>query len=181
MAEKSTAVLISIQPKWCELIASGKKTFEVRKTRPSVETPLLCFIYECGNKGRKKIVGDFLCDKIVKIYNCCEVHDELSERPCEHYLDWDSDDDIPTMACLSYKELGHYIGKEGVGYAWHISALTIYDKPKELSHLEKPCSHNCENCKYSTSSLEESAYCEWVDCAITKPPQSWRYVEEIGM
>lgn len=25
------AVLISIQPKWCELIASGKKTIEVRK------------------------------------------------------------------------------------------------------------------------------------------------------
>ena len=28
------SVLISIQPKWCELIASGKKTVEVRKTRP---------------------------------------------------------------------------------------------------------------------------------------------------
>lgn len=30
------AVLISIQPKWCELIASGKKTIEVRKTRPKI-------------------------------------------------------------------------------------------------------------------------------------------------
>ena len=28
------SVLISIHPKWCELIASGKKTIEVRKTRP---------------------------------------------------------------------------------------------------------------------------------------------------
>ena len=27
------AVLISIQPHWCELIASGKKTLEVRKNR----------------------------------------------------------------------------------------------------------------------------------------------------
>ena len=26
------AVLISIQPKWCELIASGKKTIEVSET-----------------------------------------------------------------------------------------------------------------------------------------------------
>ena len=34
------AVLISIQPKWCELIASGKKTVEVRKTKPKLETPL---------------------------------------------------------------------------------------------------------------------------------------------
>lgn len=34
------AVLLSIQPKWCGLIASGKKTIEVRKTRPKIETPL---------------------------------------------------------------------------------------------------------------------------------------------
>ena len=28
------AVLISINPKWCDLIVLGKKTIEVRKTRP---------------------------------------------------------------------------------------------------------------------------------------------------
>ena len=33
------SVLISIRPKWCELIASGEKTIEVRKTRPKLETP----------------------------------------------------------------------------------------------------------------------------------------------
>lgn len=27
------AVLIPIQPKWCELIANGRKTIEVRKTK----------------------------------------------------------------------------------------------------------------------------------------------------
>ena len=27
------AVLISINPKWCELIASGKKTVEVKKSK----------------------------------------------------------------------------------------------------------------------------------------------------
>lgn len=36
-------VLISIKPKWCELIASGKKTVEVRKT------------------------GEFVCDNIYPI------------------------------------------------------------------------------------------------------------------
>ena len=41
----SKAVLISVQPKWCELIASGKKTVEVRKTRPRVDTPFKCYIY----------------------------------------------------------------------------------------------------------------------------------------
>lgn len=39
------SVLISIQPKWCELIANGKKTVEVRKTRPKLETPFKGYIY----------------------------------------------------------------------------------------------------------------------------------------
>lgn len=44
------SVLISIQPKWCVLIAIGEKTIEVRKTRPKVETRFKCYIY-C-TKGR---------------------------------------------------------------------------------------------------------------------------------
>ena len=44
------SILISIQPKWCELIASGKKTIEVRKTRPKLETPFKCYIYETKGK-----------------------------------------------------------------------------------------------------------------------------------
>ena len=39
------SVMISIKPKWCELIANGKKTVEVRKTRPKLETPFKCYIY----------------------------------------------------------------------------------------------------------------------------------------
>lgn len=39
------SVLISIKPKWCELIANGKKTIEVRKTRPKIATPFKCYIY----------------------------------------------------------------------------------------------------------------------------------------
>lgn len=39
------AVLISIRPKWCELIASGKKTIEIRNTQPKLPTPFKCYIY----------------------------------------------------------------------------------------------------------------------------------------
>lgn len=39
------AVLISIMPKWCDLIVRGKKTIEVRKTRPKLETPFTTYIY----------------------------------------------------------------------------------------------------------------------------------------
>ena len=45
------SVLISIKPKWCELIASGKKTIEVRKTRPKCDTPFKCYIYCTKDKG----------------------------------------------------------------------------------------------------------------------------------
>lgn len=56
----SKAVLISIRPKWCELIASGKKTIEVRKTRPKLETPFKCYIY-CTRSGRPLVYGDRPC------------------------------------------------------------------------------------------------------------------------
>ena len=39
------SVLISIKPKYCELIANGKKTVEVRKTRPKIKFPFKCYIY----------------------------------------------------------------------------------------------------------------------------------------
>ena len=39
------AVMISIRPEWCEKIASGKKTVEVRKTKPKLDPPFKCYIY----------------------------------------------------------------------------------------------------------------------------------------
>ena len=39
------AVLISINPLWCELIGNGEKTVEVRKNRPKLKTPFKVFIY----------------------------------------------------------------------------------------------------------------------------------------
>lgn len=46
------AVMLSIQPKWCEKIANGEKTVEVRKTRPKLETPFKCYIYMTKEKDR---------------------------------------------------------------------------------------------------------------------------------
>lgn len=58
-------VLISIRPEWCRLIANGKKTVEVRKTRPKLETPFKCYIY-CTRKSvpirdtKYKVDGKFI-------------------------------------------------------------------------------------------------------------------------
>ena len=50
------SVLISINPKWCEKIASGEKTIEVRKTAPK-EVPFKCYIYM--TQGSYKNLGLF--------------------------------------------------------------------------------------------------------------------------
>lgn len=41
----SKAILMSIRPEWCDLILQGKKTVEVRKTRPKMKTPFKVYIY----------------------------------------------------------------------------------------------------------------------------------------
>ena len=46
------AVLISIKPKWCDLIRRGRKTVEVRKTCPKLEVPFKVYIYETMDGGR---------------------------------------------------------------------------------------------------------------------------------
>ena len=94
------SVLISIRPQWCEKIASGEKTIEVRKTAPK-ETPFKAYIYcSKGNaneivllkdyKNRfsfgdyrnaddkfyrvanGKVIGEFICDKVDNFY-CVSV------------------------------------------------------------------------------------------------------------
>lgn len=71
------SVLISIQPQWCELIFSGEKTIEVRKTAPKLETPFKVYVYQTKHKGKSivsevlstvygggKVIGEFVCDKV---------------------------------------------------------------------------------------------------------------------
>lgn len=52
------AILISILPQWCEKIASGKKTIEVRKSAPK-EVPFKAYIY-CTKSDRYLLDSD--CD-----------------------------------------------------------------------------------------------------------------------
>lgn len=47
-------IMLSVRPKWCELIAKGQKTVEIRKTKPNCDVPFKVYIY-CTIKG------DVLC------------------------------------------------------------------------------------------------------------------------
>ena len=157
----SKSVLLSIKPKYCELIASGKKTIEVRKTKPKLDMPFKCYIYEtkalykpngCNHlfKGEGKVIGEFVCDKII------------TDRTFGH------DPFFNVLSCMSDTEIASYC-TENEMYGLHISDLVIYDKPKELSEFEKPHEYIYQSYRKQNSFFK----------GITRPPQSWCYVEEL--
>lgn len=164
------SVLISIQPKWCELIASGKKTVEVRKTKPKLETPFKCYIYETQGrtetpwidedgheifKGRGQVIGEFMCDCIYGLINFLPYDSEDFHHdifPC-----------VLEQTCLEDYEIDEYLGRKD-GYGWHISDLVIYDKPRKLSEF------------FYASVLHTNCFGKHTK-RVTRPPQSWCYVE----
>ena len=173
----SKAVMLSIRPKWCEKIASGEKTIEVRKTKPKLETPFRGYIYctmdhpyisvSCGELDKLnyrtntvgrcngKIFGEFTCDRIYEL------------APLNH-----APDDVEKQACLTREEIVNYLN--GTGYGWHISDLRIYDTPKELSEFKTLCRVDADCCACPYYNYTK------MDCdgrVIVGPPQSWCYVE----
>lgn len=63
------SILISIKPKYCELIATGYKTIEVRKTMPNLQPPFKCYIYCTLPKERFSIgQGNYACSD--NLYLC---------------------------------------------------------------------------------------------------------------
>ena len=177
------SILLSIKPKYVELIARGEKTIEVRKTAPK-EVPFKCYIYEsrngghrckhCNEKdscysyapknvgcynGRGKVIGEFICNN-------------ASELDYVYY--WNNGYEFAT--CLTYRQVADY-GKGKTLYGWHISDLKIYDKPKELSEFRKPCDRFLDCCTCRRLVHNEYMSC---DNKITRPPQSWMYVEDLG-
>lgn len=186
------AVMISIQPKWCELIASGKKTAEIRKTAPQLKRPFKCYIYQ--TKGAKenpvvtndfghtfhilelgKVIGEFVCDKLTWHGGSDFVVKEDCERAIEG-------------SCVSRSELFAYLGiAPGIAvfdrrcdfYCWHISNLYIYDIPKKLSDFK---AYRREH-RIITARFQEGD-CELVQTfTVLKPivsaPQSWCYCQEL--
>lgn len=193
------SVLISIRPKWCELIASGEKTIEVRKTRPEIETPFKCYIYETKARsdmptfvdedghvlytGRGQVIGEFVCDRIypiqaVRYDNGSFEHSRKSIftflHPAEHNALLDA-------TRLENEKIFDYLGGEGKeGYAWHISDLEIYDKSKELSEFRKSGFMTEEEWLFNLYPNTHCHYEAWAKkFEITRPPQSWCYVEKL--
>lgn len=198
------SVLISIHPKWCEKIANGEKTIEVRKSAPE-EVPFKAYIY-CTNTPKYhhlydlryldknnskiklgcvqhnkyslvadgymngKVIGEFICDKV----------ERLEEHIEEGGLYYTLKSDFNEATQLDNWELHDY-GKGKTLYCWRISDLKIYDKPKELSEFFAKCRFSDKKCRLCDNCFErEDSYGRYYAVKkLTRPPQSWCYVEGI--
>ena len=198
------SVLISIKPKWVEKIASGEKTIEVRKTRPKIETPFKCYIYATKPKKyykvsrfmatsdenlylvngkikmdngfaywgdgvdceylNRKVIGEFVCNHILH----SNENAFIGEKPLTQF--------VLKQSCLTMEELNDYRSNKNI-YAWEIRNLKIYDKPKELSEFK----HWVNNKDYDGWNEQRTKIIKgFVLRPLTRPPQSWCYVEDIG-
>lgn len=197
----SKAVMLSIRPKWCEKIASGEKTIEVRKTRLKMETPFKCYIYCTSGRpdlnipisperlmqdyldtgsmkslncplGNGKVIGEFVCDRIYEL--------ETRSPGGSYYVkgeDQPTTNDVARQSCLSLRDMHDYLHAQK-GYGWHISNLKIYDTPRELSEFHRACPNSwyCESCAMH---WENNGTCGNESLQIKRAPQSWCYVEEV--
>ena len=183
------SVLISIQPKWCELIASGKKTIEVRKTSPKLDTPFKVYIYcTIGNgvKGDYLVPSGIQCGKVIGEFVCREI-EPYAEYELLYGMDEISNSIVEEKSCVDIDELLRYKGKNDFIYGWHISDLKIYDKPKELrefNQYNERLHYLLEKYpkQYRNLCDRKCGICDCVSCndSVKRPPQSWCYVESLG-
>ena len=185
-------ILVSIKPYYYYLIAEEKKKIEVRKMALKNLPQDIVFYMSKDEKSFAKIPKEFqekyrkhfgkigmrvVCDKV---YEYTFSHHEAEYR-VTHV-------EQKTM-CLNQPELIRY-GKGKTLYGWHISQLKIYDKPKELREFSHICSYknddgSCQcrkvDCLYQQRDYNTDGSVNLVTCgkSITRPPQSYMYVEEV--
>lgn len=187
------AVMLSLRPQWAEKIFNGSKTIEVRKSYPSIPTPFKVYVYETKGatdtpwvdedghfiyKGRGEIIGSFVCDRIT----CCQAYyGESGEKHLTNLFGCDVKN-----TCLTEHEMFDYIigkdKKEGTGWLWHITEPKLFDKPRELCEFYAPCrkgketaDESCKGCSYAFKGVSTGEII--CDNAITRPPQSFCYIE----
>lgn len=169
-------VLLSIRPEWCELIVKGRKTVEVRKTKPKLNTPFKCYIYCTKSKlftkshyngkiyvatSKKyqnslehngnitlsgKVIGEFVCDEITRIVRCGYDNERIELNIVDQNLTIKKLDEVFLSRCQLSYSDIEKYANGGDVYGWHISDLVIYDEPKELSDFYTKCNELCDNC-----------------------------------
>ena len=127
---ETRAVLMSLNPKWIELILQGVKTREVRKRAPLLRQPFKVYLYctkgeeawMAGVKGKRDsyqmngmVCGEATCVSIT------EYSMPFGNNVCG--------------TCLTAKELYEYAGNVDKLCFMALENPITYDKPKELSEF----------------------------------------------
>ena len=198
----SQDVLISIRPKWCWLIASGKKTVEVRKTAPKIKTPFKCYIY-CTNGGRPLVYGDKACasgwhecytqtygrsraeaDRIWGVLNGKVIGEFMCDGIAEiKYEQYDAVDDAPDDGFYQWWDApGDWPLQINSGSCLTNDEWQTYlgKKGGYAWHISSPKIYDepktlDEFCLYYTSTVIEHGL-PMPTHEIKRPPQSWCYV-----
>ena len=133
---------------------------------PKLTTPFKVYTYESGANGRHKVVNEWICRDITTWLMYMGLPAHLSKVAC-----------VPNEYIWKYCDKGNKNICE-----MHISDLVIYDKPRELSEFDIYCDKHCLDGK----SCKHYEWFEWFGsemCTkptkLTRPPQSWCYVEEL--
>ena len=202
------SILLSIKPKYCELIANGKKTIEVRKTNPKLEPPFKCYIYCTKSndglikgdisttidyiaKNSGKVIGEFVCDEIYKysaefVESPKDTYEEIRQiwldnegDECDAIIATNERDDPNSCEICRKSCLSFDELREYIGVNFH-------DYPFygwhifDLKIYDTPKELG-EFYKISTNCHRgiQKNDCDYCfDCQITRSPQSWCYVEE---
>ena len=115
-------IMLSLKPHWAELIYSGKKTVEWRKSAPDTSDDEFgkrrIFIYE--TVPVKKVTGYILLDDILKFYK-----GEIDATEYSHFIE---------AGCVPYEDLLKY-QNGGTVCAWFIKSVVKFEKPVPLSRF----------------------------------------------
>lgn len=192
------AILISIKPKWCDLIIRGEKTIEVRKSRPKIQTPFKCYIYCTKGTGRntlnipipfERIRDDYTETGSMQSLNCPIGNGKvIGEFICDYiyqcttanHLDGAdisldgadiSIDEVAERGCLSRYELEAYeLSAEAKENCIYMIGLYGW-QISNLKIYDKPIELS------ELAGLRKTKF-GYEPAVIASAPQSWRYVEE---
>lgn len=178
-------ILASLKPYYYYLIGERKKTIEVRKSALKNLPQDIVFYMSKDEKSFAKIPKEFqekyrkhfgkigmrvICDEVDKWKYLPDCYSEDKDEKMYYISSADG-----AAACLTYDEIENY-GESKTLYGWHISDLKIYDKSRELSEFRISC--NRKNLCYSCNRFTGKPW-DICNSTITRPPQSYMFVEEV--
>lgn len=180
-------VLASLKPYYYYLIGEKIKTLEIRKSDLKNLPQDVLFYMSKDEKSFEKIPKEFQ-EKYRKHFGKVGIEFTCDKSICLDYYPQDYtgmpgkfSEMICKESCLSYNEIMAY--KKGkLAYGWHISNLKVYGEPQELSEFYRPCSYKgiCYSCnRFRPNGTPNDKPNDFCDGAITRPPQSYMFVEEV--